>query len=197
MSRTFLYARVSTAGQDTANQVLEAKQAGFEIAAGRIVEETVSGTVPALERKGFAALVEHKLEDGDTLVVTKLDRLGRNTADVLATVERLQAKGVRLHCLAIPGTDLTSAAGRLTLTVLAAVAQFERDLLVERTHAGLAKARAEGRNGGRPDALTEVQKAQIRAALASGTTSARALAKAYGVAPNTILKVRAGTARST
>ncbi|MEM5405124.1 recombinase family protein [Paraburkholderia unamae] len=188
MSRTFLYARVSTAGQDTANQVLEAEKAGFAIAKARIVEETVSGTVPAMEREGFAALVEHKLEEGDTLVVTKLDRLGRNTADVLATVEHLQAKGVRLHCLAIPGTDLTSAAGRLTLTVLAAVAQFERDLLVERTHAGLAKARAEGRNGGRPDALTEAQKAEVREKLASGTTSARALAKEYGVAPNTILK---------
>ncbi|MCP3712998.1 recombinase family protein [Paraburkholderia sp. CNPSo 3274] len=190
MSRTFLYARVSTAGQDTANQVLEAEKAGFTIAKARIVEETVSGTVPAMEREGFAALIEHKLEEGDRLVVTKLDRLGRSTSDVLATVERMQAKGVRLHCLAIPGTDLTSAAGRLTLTVLAAVAQFERDLLVERTHAGLAKARAEGRNGGRPDALTEPQKAEIRAALDSGTTTARALAKEYRVAPNTILKVK-------
>jgi putative DNA-invertase from lambdoid prophage Rac len=190
MSRTFLYARVSTAGQDTANQVLEVEKAGFVLAKTRIVEETVSGTVPAMEREGFAALIEHKLEDGDTLVVTKLDRLGRNTQDVLATVERLQAKGVRLYCLAIPGTDLTSAAGRLTLTVLAAVAQFERDLLVERTHAGLAKARAEGRNGGRPDALTDAQKTEIRAALATGTTTARALAKEYAVSPNTILKVK-------
>lgn len=188
MSRTFLYARVSTAGQDPANQVLEAEKAGFAIAKRHIVEEIVSGTVPAMKRGGFAALIEHKLDEGDTLVVTKLDRLGRNTSDVLATVERLQAKGVRLHCLAIPGTDLTSAAGRLTLTVLAAVAQFERDLLVERTHAGLAKARAEGRSGGRPDALTGAQKARIKAELASGVTSARALAKAYGVAPNTILK---------
>jgi putative DNA-invertase from lambdoid prophage Rac len=189
MSRTFLYARVSTVDQDTANQVLEAKSAGFDIPKSRVIAETVSGTVAAMDRAGFRALVEHKLEAGDTLVVTKLDRLGRNTSDVLATVERLSAMGVRLHCLAIPGTDLTSAAGRLTITVLAAVAQFERDLLVERTHAGLAKARSEGRIGGRPDALTDAQKADIRAALATGDTSARALAKQYGVAPNTILKL--------
>ncbi|MFL9998185.1 recombinase family protein [Paraburkholderia sediminicola] len=189
MSRTFLYARVSTVDQDTANQVLEAKGAGFDIPKSRVIAETVSGTVAAMERAGFRALVEHKLDAGDTLVVTKLDRLGRNTTDVLGTVERLSAMGVRLHCLAIPGTDLTSAAGRLTITVLAAVAQFERDLLVERTHAGLAKARSEGRVGGRPDALTDAQKAEIRAALAAGDTSARALAKQYGVAPNTILKL--------
>jgi putative DNA-invertase from lambdoid prophage Rac len=81
------------------------------------------------------------------------------------------------------------------MTVLAAVAQFERDLLIERTHAGLARARAEGRTGGRPDALTDAQKAEIRAALKVGDTSARALAKQYGVAPNTILKaVKEGAA---
>lgn len=190
MGRTFLYARVSTAEQDTANQVLEAEAAlGVSIDRKRVIAETVSGSVPALDRKGFAALIEHKLDEGDTLVVTKLDRLGRNTRDVLATVERLASLGVHLRCLAIDGVDLTSSAGKLHMTVLAAVAQFERDVLIERTHAGLAKARSEGRVGGRPDALTEAQKATIRGALASGTVSARALAKEYGVAPNTVLKV--------
>ncbi|MDR5772147.1 MULTISPECIES: recombinase family protein [unclassified Caballeronia] len=187
MSRIFLYSRVSTQDQDTTNQVLEAERAGFAIAKGRIVEETVSGTVPAMGRAGFAALVEHKLEEGDTLVVTKLDRLGRNTADVLATVERLHAKGVRLHCLAIPGTDLTSPAGKFTLTVLAAVSQLERDLLVERTHAGLERARAEGRVGGRPERFTPAQKQEIRARLEAGAT-ARGLAKEYGTTHVTILK---------
>lgn len=189
MSRTFLYARVSTGEQTTTNQLHEAKAKGFTVDAKRTVEETISGSVAAMERPKFRALVEHKLDDGDTLIVTKLDRLGRNTSDVLATVERLAAMGVRLHCLALEGVDLTSAAGKLHMTVLAAVAQFERDLLIERTHAGLARARAEGRKGGRPDALTDTQKAEIRAALAAGDTSARALAKQYGVAPNTILKV--------
>ncbi|MBO7807924.1 recombinase family protein [Burkholderia pseudomallei] len=142
-----------------------------------------------MERPKFRALVEHKLERSDALVVTKLDRLGRNTSDVLTTIDRLTGMGVRLHCLALEGVDLTSAAGKLHLTVLAAVAQFERDLLIERTHAGLARARAEGRKGGRPDALTDAQKAEIRAALARGDMSARSLAKQYGVSPTTVLKV--------
>ncbi|MBB5448280.1 putative DNA-invertase from lambdoid prophage Rac [Paraburkholderia sp. WSM4177] len=194
MSRTFLYARVSTGEQTTANQLHEAKGKRFTVDAKHTVEETISGSVAAMERPKFRALVEHKLDEGDRLIVTKLDRLGRNTSDVLATVERLASMGVRLHCLALEGVDLTSAAGKLHMTVLAAVAQFERDLLIERTHAGLARARSEGRVGGRPDALTDAQKAEIRAALAKGDTSARALAKQYGVAPNTILKLTRDTA---
>ncbi|WP_038769462.1 recombinase family protein [Burkholderia pseudomallei] len=189
MSRTFLYARVSTGEQTTTNQILEAEAKGFKVEAARTVEETISGSVAAMERPKFRALVEHKLERSDALVVTKLDRLGRNTSDVLTTIDRLTGMGVRLHCLALEGVDLTSAAGKLHLTVLAAVAQFERDLLIERTHAGLARARAEGRKGGRPDALTDAQKAEIRAALARGDMSARSLAKQYGVSPTTVLKV--------
>ncbi|MGF6410981.1 recombinase family protein [Paraburkholderia sp. MM5482-R1] len=188
MSRTFAYCRVSTEDQTTANQKQEIAAAGFDVKANRIVEETISGTVAAMERPLFSKLVD-RLEDGDTLVVTKLDRLGRNTTDATLTIKALGAKGVRLHCLAIPGMDLTSAAGEFTMTVLLAVAQFERALIVERTRAGLARARSEGRVGGRPDALTDAQKAEIRAALAKGDTSARALAKQYGVAPNTVLKL--------
>ena len=122
------------------------------------------------------------------LVVTKLDRLGRNTSDVLATIEKLAGLGVQVHCLALKGVDLTSASGNLHMTVLAAVAQFEKDLLIERTHAGLARAKAEGKKLGRRDALTDAQKADIRARLAQGAT-ARGLAKEYGVSHPTILKV--------
>lgn len=187
MTRTFLYARVSTAGQVTDNQLLEAREAGFDVQSNRVIAETVSGSVPASERPGFAKLLD-KLEAGDTLVVTKLDRLGRNTGDVLATVERLAALGVQVHCLALKGVDLTSASGRLHMAVLAAVAQFERDLLIERTHAGLARAKAEGKKLGRPEALTEQQKEEIRAKLAAGATT-RGLAKEYGVTHPTVRKL--------
>lgn len=187
MSRTFLYARVSTAEQTTDNQLLEASGAGFAIQPRHTVTETISGSVPAAERPGFSKLVE-RLDDGDTLVVTKLDRLGRNTTDVLATVERLAEMGVHVHCLALKGVDLTSASGKLHMTVLAAVSQFERDLLIERTHAGLARARAEGKRLGRKDALTREQKEDIRRKLAAGAT-ARGLAKEYAVSHPTILKV--------
>lgn len=187
MGRTFLYARVSTAEQTTDNQLLEARDAGFAIQPRHTVVETVSGSVPAAERHGFSKLLD-KLDEGDVLVVTKLDRLGRNTTDVLGTVERLASIGVHVHCLALKGVDLTSASGRLHMTVLAAVAQFERDLLIERTHAGLARARAEGRKLGRKDALTESQKTEIRGRLKHGA-SARGVAKEYGVSHPTILKL--------
>jgi putative DNA-invertase from lambdoid prophage Rac len=79
------------------------------------------------------------------LVVTKLDRLGRNSIDVQTTVKRLDDMGIRVHCPALGGVDLTSPAGKMTMGVIAAVAQFERDLLIERTLAGQARARAEGK----------------------------------------------------
>jgi putative DNA-invertase from lambdoid prophage Rac len=187
MSRTFLYARVSTAEQTTDNQLLEARSAGFTVLPRHTVVETISGSVPAAERAGFAKLLD-RLDEGDKLVVTKLDRLGRNTTDVLATIELLAAHGVHVHCLALKGADLTSAAGKLHMTVLAAVSQFERDLLIERTHAGLARAKAEGKKLGRREALNDKQKAQIRMKRAQGA-SARELANEYGVSHPTILKV--------
>lgn len=187
MSRTFLYARVSTADQTNDNQLLEARTAGFVVQPRHIVAETIFGSIPAAERPGFSKLLE-RLDEGDTLVVTKLDRLGRNTTDVLATVDRLAGLGVHVHCLALKGVDLTSASGKLHMTVLAAVSQFERDLLIERTHAGLARAKAEGKKLGRRDALTIDQKAEIRKRLAKGAT-ARGLAKEYAVSHPTILKV--------
>ncbi len=188
MPRTFLYARVSTAEQTTDNQVLEAQAAGFTVQPRYTLTETISGSVAAAQRPVFSKLLE-KLDDRDTLVVSKLDRLGRNTTDVLSTVEKLAALGVHVHCLALRGVDLTSASGRLHMTVLAAVAKFERDLLIERTHAGLARAKAEGKKLGRKASLTDVQKAEIQKRLAAGGTTARGLANEYGVSHPTILKV--------
>lgn len=143
MSRTFAYARVSTIDQTVANQLREIEAAGFSVDKRRIVTESVSGSVSAHQRPGFAELLL-RLEEGDVLIVTKLDRLGRNAMDVRATVELLSNRGIRIHCLALGGVDLTSAAGRMTMQVLNAVAEFERDLLIERTQAGIARARAEG-----------------------------------------------------
>ena len=107
MSRTFIYARVSTADQSTANQIQEIKAAGFSVDDRRIVEEVISGSTAAKERIGFTKLLD-RLESGDVLIVTKLDRLGRNAMDVRATVEHLAAMNVRVHCLALGGVDLTS-----------------------------------------------------------------------------------------
>jgi putative DNA-invertase from lambdoid prophage Rac len=102
------------------------------------------------------------------LIVTKLDRLGRNALDVAATVRRLDAAGVRVHCLQLCGVDLTSPAGKMTMGVINAVAEFERDLIVERTQAGLTRARLAGQTLGRPPALTDEQRADVAAKIAAG-----------------------------
>jgi len=150
--------------------------------------ETISGSVPASEREGFALLL-NKLESGDVLVVSKLDRLGRNAMDVRATVEALTGMGVRVHCLALGGVDLTSAAGKMTMGVLAAVAEFERDLLVERTQAGLTRAKASGAVLGRPPALSKAQTAEAARQLAEGISVA-AVARALKTSRQTVMRVR-------
>ncbi|KVH12228.1 hypothetical protein WS85_12890 [Burkholderia anthina] len=188
MSRVFAYCRVSTTDQTTENQRREIEAAGFSIDKRRIVEEAISGSVAANERPGFTRLVD-RLEAGDVLVVTKLDRLGRNAMDVRATVERLAEIGVRVHCLALGGVDLTSAAGKMTMQVIAAVAEFERDLLIERTQAGISRARAEGKTFGRPSALTPEQQQEVRERLAEGAAVAQ-LARDFGTTRQTIMRVR-------
>ena len=189
MSRTFAYLRVSTVDQTTDNQLGEITSSGFAVDPRRVISETISGSVPAKERPGFAALVG-KLEDGDILVVTKLDRLGRNAMDVRATVEGLAQMGVRVHCLALGGMDLSSPAGKMTMGVIAAVAEFERDLLIERTQAGLARARAEGKAIGRPSTFSPDELQQVRARLARGEAVA-ALAREFNTTRQTIMRVRA------
>lgn len=153
MSRVFAYVRVSTIDQTTENQLREIRAAGFSIESKQAISESISGSVAANQRPGFKDLLE-KAEDGDVLVVTKLDRLGRNAMDVRATVETLTAAGVRVHCLALGGVDLTSAAVKMTIQVLNAVAEFERDLLIERTKSGISRAKAEGKRLGRQWTLT-------------------------------------------
>ncbi|KGS84111.1 hypothetical protein X947_3160 [Burkholderia pseudomallei MSHR7334] len=188
MSRTFAYARVSTSDQTTANQLREIEAAGFSVDKRRVVSESISGSVSADQRPGFAKLLD-RMEEGDVLIVTKLDRLGRNAMDVRATVEGLAERGIRVHCLALGGVDLTSAAGRMTMQVLNAVAEFERDLLIERTHAGIARAKAEGKAMGRPSALSDEQRADVLRELDAGA-SVTALARQFGTSRQTIMRVR-------
>ena len=188
MSRTFAYARVSTSDQTPANQLREIEAAGFSVDKRRVVSESISGSVSADQRPGFAQLLV-KMEEGDVLIVTKLDRLGRNAMDVRATVEGLAERGIRVHCLALGGVDLTSAAGRMTMQVLNAVAEFERDLLIERTHAGIARAKAEGKAMGRPSALSDKQRADVLRELDAGASVA-ALARRFGTSRQTIMRVR-------
>jgi putative DNA-invertase from lambdoid prophage Rac len=188
MSRVFAYCRVSTADQTTENQKREIESAGFAIESRRVIEEAISGSVAAHERPGFGKLID-RLEPGDVLVVTKLDRLGRNAMDVRATVEQLAEAGIRVHCLALGGVDLTSPAGRMTMQVISAVAEFERDLLIERTQSGLRRAKAEGKEFGRPSALSTDQRSAVLERLAAGASVA-ALAREFSTSRQTIMRVR-------
>ena len=184
MGRAFAYARVSTLDQTVENQIREIAGAGFHVEPMRVFSETVSGSTAAALRSGFSKLLE-RMEPGDVLIVTKLDRLGRNAMDVRQTVELLASKGISVKCLALGGVDLTSSAGKMTMQIIAAVAEFERDLLVERTQSGLSRAKAEGRRLGRPPTLTPAQRAAIIVARAAGTSHGE-LAKRYGVTRSAI-----------
>jgi len=188
MSRVFAYCRVSTLDQTTENQIREIEAAGFAIQPRRAVAETISGSLQASARPAFAKLLE-RLEPGDVLVVTKLDRLGRNAIDVRQTVEQLAGRGVRVHCLALGGVDLTASAAKMTMQVIAAVAEFERDLLVERTQAGLARAKGEGKILGRPARLSEKQRKEVARRLQAGETVS-GLAREFDVHRATIIRVR-------
>ena len=188
MPRTFAYVRVSTIDQETQNQINEIHSAGFAVEPHRIISETISGSVAIALRPEFTRLLD-KMEQGDVLIVTKLDRLGRNAIDVASTVARLEEAGIRVHCLALGGVDLTSSAGKLTMGVINAVAQFERDLLIERTQSGLARAKAEGKLLGRPPALSEQDQAAVRTKIAAGTTVS-AIARDMGTSRQTIMRAR-------
>jgi putative DNA-invertase from lambdoid prophage Rac len=194
MARVFAYVRVSTASQTPENQIREIEAAGFAIEPRRIIAETISGSIAIARRPGFAKLID-KLETGDVLVVTKLDRLGRDAIDVSATVGRLEDMGVRVHCLALGGVDLASPAGRMTMAVINAVAQFERDLLIERTQAGLARAKAEGKALGRRTSLDPDQRAKAAEQLAQGA-SVSAVARAFNTSRQTILRIRTESSSS-
>ena len=188
MSRVFAYARVSTVEQLTENQREQIAAAGYAIQPRRFIEEKVSGSVAAAQRPGFSKLLE-KMEAGDTLVVTKLDRIGRDSIDVQQTVSRFEQAGMRLVVLQLGNLDLTSSAGSLMVKVLAAVADFERDLIIERTQAGQARARAAGTHMGRPSKTNEEQRKAIRVALQNGAT-VTSMADQFKVSRATIITIR-------
>lgn len=188
MSRVFAYCRVSTTDQTTENQRLEIKAAGFAIESHRQIEENISGSVAAKERPGFMKLID-RMEGGDVLVVTKLDRLGRNAMDVRATVEKLANSGIRVHCLALGGVDLTSPAGKMTMQVIAAVAEFERDLLIERTQSGIMRAKTAGKRFGRPPTFNPEERAAVMNRLDAGASVAE-IAREFKTSRQTIMRVR-------
>ena len=149
------YARVSTQDQQLHLQV-DALRAASCV---EVVEEKASA---AKERPQLQALLT-RLRDGDTLVVWKLDRLGRSLKDLVELVTGFQARGIQFVSLQ-DHLDTTTAQGRLMFNLFASLAEFERDLIRERTNAGLAAARARGRQGGRPPGMSKEATAKAEAA---------------------------------
>ena len=184
---TFAYGRVSTSLQDTDNQRLELTNAGWVI--DYWFADTISGKSASSQRPAFRELLT-KIRDGETLLVSKLDRLGRDAIDVLQTVRDLGARNIKVVVHQLGSADLTSPAGKLLLSMLAAVAEMERDLLIERTQAGLTRAKAEGKKLGRPSKIAPEQRSDILMSLSEGA-SISALARRYAVSRATIAGVKA------
>jgi len=193
-STVFAYGRVSTDEQTAENQLIEITKAGYAIDARYwFADEGVSGKVPAMERPQFTKMLD-KIREGELLVVSKIDRLGRDAVDVLQTVSSLQDMGVKVIVLQLGNIDLTSPAGKMMLTMLSAVAEMERSLIVERTKAGQARAWAEGKTKGRPSKTTPEQRQEIIAKLQQNI-SVSAVAREYGISRASVIGIRDGQAQ--
>lgn len=174
------YARVSTRDPKPHLQLDALREAGCE----RIFEETASGA--KRDRPELKAALDF-MRAGDSLVVWKLDRLARSTRQLLDTVESLEQRGIGLKILT-QNIDTSNAGGRLIFTVFSAIAEFEREIIRERTRAGLDAARSRGRKGGRPRALSENDLKQARALLADPEITVEDVARRLGVGPSTLYR---------
>ena len=178
------YARVSKGGdQDPAPQTAALKAAGCE----RIFEERMTGS--RWDRPELQRLMEH-LRPGDVLVVWKLDRLGRSLKDLLLLLERVHTAGAGFRSLT-EAIDTTTPAGRMMMQMLGAFAEFEREMIRERTRAGLEQARANGRVGGRRRALIRRQEAEVIDMVTSGRSTAADAARIFEVSRSTISRILA------
>ena len=174
------YMRVSTADQNLGLQRDALIAAG--ISADRIYEDVCSGK--AIDRPGLARALD-VARDGDALVIWKLDRIGRSLPHVVGLVGDLQKRGVGLKVLT-GDVDTTTPTGRLVFGIFATLAEFERDLIHERTMAGLAAARARGRSGGRPRVMTRQKLKAAMALMADRDNAARDVAAQLGVSVSTL-----------
>ena len=183
------YARISTPDQNTALQHDALQAAGCE----KIYSDICSGATPTAQRPGLQQALAYA-RPADTLVVWRLDRLGRNLKDLVQQVTGLQARGVHFVSLQ-ERLDTTSAAGKLIFHLFASLAEFERDLIRERVQAGLHAARARGRKGGRPQVLVGAKRARAAQLMAAGQLPVREIARIVGVDRSTLYRHRPVGAR--
>lgn len=180
--KIFGYARVSTDGQSVDAQVKQLRAAGAE----KVFRETASGAKS--DRRELARALK-ALGDGDTLLVTRLDRLARSTRDLLNTLDAVAKAGAGFRSLADTWADTTTPHGRLMLTVLGGLAEFERELIRARTGEGRERAKARGVHMGRPPVLTRHQREEAREVLTAGTATQADLARRFNVSQSTISRL--------
>jgi DNA invertase Pin-like site-specific DNA recombinase len=175
------YARVSTQDQTLNLQLDELKKAGCS----RIFTDTASGA--AKERPGLAEAISY-CRDGDTLVVWRLDRLGRSLPHLIETIKGLDTRGIGFRSVT-EAIDTTTSGGKLIFHIFGALAEFERDIIRERTQAGLQAARARGRKGGRPKRQPSArQVAMARALYADKTNSVKDICRTLGISRSTLYR---------
>jgi DNA invertase Pin-like site-specific DNA recombinase len=174
------YARVSTLDQTLALQQDALNAANCE----HIYTDTVSGSVT--DRPGLRLALSH-LRSGDTLVVWRLDRLGRSLSHLIETVRQLQERGIGFRSLQ-EQIDTTTSGGKLVFHVFGALAEFERDLIRERTHAGLVAAQARGRLFGRPKVLSSQQVKQLQSLAKDQCTTVTEICETLGISRATFYR---------
>src|SRR5262245_45834431 len=175
------YARVSTDGQSLASQDAQLHQAGC----AKVYAEKISG---ARSDRPELAKALRRLQTGDVLMVTRLDRLARSTKDLLNVLDELAKRGAGFKSLADTWADTTTPHGKLMITVLGGLAEFERSLILARTSDGRARAKAKGVRFGRPPVMTAHQKQEATQRLANGETQAD-VARSYNVSQATISRL--------
>lgn len=182
---TYAYIRVSTTGQTTENQRKVITDNGFAVDKF-YSEDGVSGSMKAAERPVFAEMLSAMVA-GDSLIVTMIDRLGRSASDILNVVEMFKMMGVRIRVLQFDGMDITSPMGKMVLTCMSAMAELERNILIERVNAGLERTKSQGTVLGPPLTITPAVMAELVTKKAAKVTL-DALALQYGIPRNTIAR---------
>ncbi|GAN68789.1 recombinase family protein [Acetobacter orleanensis] len=181
MSRKIGYARVSTTGQTLDGQILTLEQNQC----GKIFREKISGS--NAERPQLNRLLSY-IQEGDTVIVTRIDRLARSTFDLFAIIRNFTEKKAHFYSLSEPWADTSSSTGRLMLAVLGGLADVERDLIRTRTAEGRARAQKQGVKMGRPLLTSKTDRIEIINRRQDGHTLAK-IAKDYNISPSTVMRI--------
>jgi DNA invertase Pin-like site-specific DNA recombinase len=185
----FAYGRTSTLTQNPDNQLLEIKNAGYNVNDDTwFVDGGISGRTQIASRPQFQKL-KSMANENDIIVVSKLDRLGRNAIDILHTIQEFQERKIKVVVIQLGNTDITSPIGKMLLMMLSALAEIEHNTMIERTQAGLQRAKAEGKKLGRPSKTTSEQRSEIVEKIERGL-SISSIAREYNISRASVIEIR-------